>query len=120
MKKQGKINTHCRDETGTVKNRDVPRTNSMHGRTANNKDEIDELIKRLVEEFPKKDSCDENMLIDLCDRYRKYQQGQNDAYEFLHFLESLFQTLVNDCDEIVVSFVTGCSIERKETDYERA
>lgn len=144
MKKHGKINTHCREETEEFKNLDVPRANTLHSREFS-KDEIDKRINNLVDEIRNNYSYENCLLIvgspkniphSLCMllysgedtdsltvwnldyNYRKYQHGQYDAYEFLCMLESLFKTLLNEFDEIMEMFLTG-SIERKETDYER-
>lgn len=120
MKTKGKIKPRCREETTSIKHSDVPRANiNQNGRSKSN-DEIDELIKHLVEVIRDKRECDVNTLIDLNDRYRKYQQGQYIAEEFLSFIISLLEVTAHDCDEIVVSLVTGCSIEGKENCNERA
>lgn len=118
MKTKGKINTHIREETQKTMNHNVPRANIM--RNSKNNDEVDELIKHHVEVILDKKECDANTLIEVVDKYRKYQQGQYVVEEFLAFLESLFAVPVCDCDEIVLTLVTSCSIERKETNYERS
>lgn len=118
MKTIGKIKMRLRERAEPINHLDVSRENPTQDKKTQNNDEMHELIRRLVEVLEEKKQCDVDALLDLSDKYRQYQKGQIVAEEFLSFLEFLLVEAVNDCDEIIVSFVTGCS-DGKENDYER-
>lgn len=142
MKTQGKIKSHCREETESVKKLDVPRADMTRARTFG-KDEIDVLVQRMIKDINEKYTYKQCLLIVPCSDdipyslykllkgaglngmavwnlpvlYLDYKHGNYDAYQFIYDVEKLFNELVREFDELVNIFIYG-SIEGEENEDE--
>ena len=143
MKKDEKIN-NCHVGHEATKNKGVPRAKVYKPRKVM-KTDVDDKIKTMINKILDKYTYEKCMLIagtseniptsllallvpsdfndlsvwNLAYHYRMYQHGKYDVYEFLCKVESLFNSLSREFDDLAEFFWTG-RIERKEENgYER-